>query len=36
MPKAIDNIMELDPVKKAGLTEDQAIDVLFKYLKGKK
>jgi hypothetical protein len=36
MVKAIDTIMALDPVKKAGLSEDQAIDVLYKYLKGKK
>lgn len=36
MPKAIDKIMELKPVQDAKVTEDQAIDALYKYLKGKK
>lgn len=33
MPKAAAAIMEVGPVKKAGLTEDQAIDALYEYLK---
>ncbi|MGR9051322.1 MAG: cytochrome c [Gammaproteobacteria bacterium] len=32
MPKAMDQIMSLGPVKKAGLTEDQAIDAVYEYL----
>ena len=37
MPKAMDQIMNLGPVKSAGLTQDQAIDSLIAYLKaGKK
>ena len=32
MPKAMDQIMGLGPVKKAGLTEDQAIDAVYDYL----
>jgi len=37
MPKAMDQIMALGPVKSAGLTQDQAIDALIAYLKaGKK
>jgi hypothetical protein len=36
MPKAIDTIMKLPFVEKEKLTEDQAIDALYKYLKGKK
>jgi len=32
MPKAVDAIMEVGPVKKAGLTEDQAIDAVYTYL----
>jgi cytochrome c5 len=36
MPKAIDAIMKIPAVEKAGMTEDQAIDALFKYLKHKK
>jgi hypothetical protein len=34
-PEAIKAIMEVGPVKKAGLTEDQAIDALYEYLKTK-
>lgn len=33
MPKAITAIMEVGPVKNAGLTEDQAIDAVYQYLK---
>jgi mono/diheme cytochrome c family protein len=36
MPKAIGAIMAVPAVQKAGLTEDQIIDVLYKYLKHKK
>ena len=37
MPKAMDQIMNLGPVKSAGLTQDQAVDSLIAYLKaGKK
>lgn len=37
MPKAMDQIMALPPVKSAGLTQEQAIDSLIMYLKaGKK
>ncbi len=37
MPKAMDQIMALGPVKSAGLTQDQAVDSLIAYLKaGKK
>jgi cytochrome c551 len=37
MPKAMDQIMSLGPVKSAGLTQDQAVDALIAYLKaGKK
>lgn len=37
MPKAMDQIMSLGPVKSAGLTQDQAVDSLIAYLKaGKK
>ena len=37
MPKAMDTIMSLGPVKSAGLTQDQAVDALIAYLKaGKK
>lgn len=37
MPKAMDQIMAMGPVKSAGLTEDQAVDALIAYLKaGKK
>jgi len=37
MPKAMDQIMALGPVKSAELTQDQAIDSLIMYLKaGKK
>lgn len=32
MPKAMDQIMSLGPVKKAGLTEEQAIDAVYEYL----
>lgn len=32
MPKAVAAIMEVGPVKKAGLTEDQAIDAIYEYL----
>ena len=35
MPKAIETIMELGPVKKAGYGEDQAVDALYAYLKSK-
>jgi cytochrome c551 len=33
MPKAVAAIMEVGPVKKAGLSEDQAIDALYEFLK---
>jgi mono/diheme cytochrome c family protein len=33
MPKASAAILEVGPVKKAGLTEDQAIDAIYEYLK---
>ena len=37
MPKAMDQIMAMPPVKSAGLTQDQAVDSLIAYLKaGKK
>jgi cytochrome c551 len=36
MPKAMDVIMGMSPVKKAGLTEDQAVDALIAYLKAGK
>ena len=37
MPKAMDQIMALGPVKSAGLTQDQAVESLIMYLKaGKK
>lgn len=37
MPKAMDQIMALGPVKNAGLTQEQAVDSLIIYLKsGKK
>lgn len=32
MPKAVDQIMSLGPVKKAGLNEEQAIDAVYEYL----
>ena len=32
MPKAVEAIMAVGPVKKAGLTEDQAIDAVYAYL----
>jgi len=32
MPKAVAAIMEVGPVKKAGYTEDQAIDAIYAYL----
>ncbi len=32
MPKAVDAIKEVGPVKKAGLTDDQAIDAIWVYL----
>lgn len=32
MPKAVDQIMGLGPVKKAGLTEEQAIDAVYEFL----
>ena len=37
MPKAMDQIMSLGPVKSSGLTQEQAVDSLLLYLKsGKK
>ena len=36
MPKAIDQIMELAPVKTANLDQEQAIDAVYDYLKGLK
>lgn len=37
MPKAMDQIMSLGPVKSAGLTQDQAVESLLMFLKaGKK
>jgi cytochrome c551 len=37
MPKAMDQIMAMGPVKSANLTQDQAVDALLAYLKaGKK
>lgn len=35
MPKALDNIMSLGPVKKAGYGETQAVDALWAYLSSK-
>lgn len=35
MPKAIEQIMEVAAVKKAGYGEDQAVDAIFNYLKNK-
>lgn len=35
MPKAMDAIMAVGPVKKAGYTETQALDALFAYLSSK-
>ncbi|WAK03443.1 c-type cytochrome [Methylobacter sp. YRD-M1] len=35
MPKAMDAIMAVGPVKKAGYGEDQALDALYKYLGSK-
>lgn len=32
MPKAMDAIMAVGPVKKAGYSEDQAIDAVYEYL----
>ena len=32
MPKAMDAIMAVGPVKKAGYSEDEAIDAVYKYL----
>ena len=32
MPKAMGQIMKVGPVKKAGLTEEQAIDAVYNYL----
>lgn len=32
MPKAVEAIMAVGPVKKAGYTEDQAIDAVYAYL----
>lgn len=32
MPKAVEAIMAVGPVKKAGYTEDQAIDAVYQYL----
>ncbi len=32
MPKATEAIMKVGPVKKAGLSEDEAIDAVYKYL----
>jgi cytochrome c551 len=36
MPKVLDAIMALEPVKKAGMSEEQAVDALYGYLKGSK
>jgi cytochrome c551 len=33
MPKAVAAIMEVGPVKKAGYSEDQAIDAVYEFLK---
>jgi len=35
MPKAIEQIMEVAAVKKAGYGEDQAVDAIYTYLKSK-
>jgi cytochrome c551 len=35
MPKAMDAIMAVGPVKKAGYSEDQALDALYAYLGSK-
>jgi len=35
MPKAIEQIMEVAAVKKAGYGEDQAVDAIYAYLKSK-
>jgi mono/diheme cytochrome c family protein len=35
MPKAVEQIMEVAAVKKAGYGEDQAVDAVYNYLKNK-
>jgi mono/diheme cytochrome c family protein len=35
MPKAIEQILEVAAVKKAGYGEDQAVDAIYKYLQSK-
>lgn len=35
MPKAVDAMMQVGPVKKAKMTEDQAIDAVYAYLVGR-
>ena len=34
MPKAVDAVMAVGPVKKAGYSEDQALDAIYAYIKG--
>ncbi|MEE9354818.1 MAG: cytochrome c [Methylococcaceae bacterium] len=35
MPKAVEALLAVGPVKKAGYSEDQAIDAIYNYLKGR-
>jgi len=35
MPKAVGAIMDVGPVKKAGYTEEQALEAIYNYLKGR-
>ena len=35
MPKAVDAVMAVGPVKKAGYSEDQAMDAIYNYIKGR-
>ncbi|MEN8259710.1 MAG: cytochrome c [Pseudomonadota bacterium] len=35
MPKAVDAMMKVGPVKKANMTEEQAIDAIYAYLVGR-
>lgn len=35
MPKAVDAIMDVSNVKKANYTEEQALDAIYNYLKGR-
>ena len=35
MPKAVDAVMAVGPVKKAGYSEDQAMEAIYNYIKGR-